>query len=169
MGSPVEGIQDQVDKLFVDKELMNIRVKDYMKKHVQKDFKNAKNYIDNDVALEKIDPHAVYPTSIYRNCDGFTLATPDSQTIEATMQTNLTTTIKITRKILDPSNKILAEVYKPLGRCIAIIDDKVEQLFGKDLQNYFDANEIPLVKLIHNGDEINKDIKNVESILVDMK
>ena len=78
MGSPVEGIQDQVDKLFVDKELMNIRVKDYMKKHVQKDFKNAKNYIDNDVALEKIDPHAVYPTSIYRNCDGFTLATPDS-------------------------------------------------------------------------------------------
>merc|ERR1719313_2832001 len=112
---------------------MNIRVKDYMKKHVQKDFKNAKNYIDNDVALEKIDPHAVYPTSIYRNCDGLTLASPDSQKIEATMSTNLTTTIKITRNILDPSNKILAEVYKPLGRCIAVIDDKVEKLFGKEL------------------------------------
>lgn len=97
------------------------------------------------------------------------MATSDSQTIEAVMSTTLTTTIKITREILNPKNKILAEVYKPLGRCVAIIDDKVESLFGKKLQEYFDAYGLPLIKLIHPGNEINKDIKNVEEILVGMK
>jgi hypothetical protein len=65
------------------------------------------------------------------------MATPDSQTIEAVMSTILTTTIKITRNVLDPKNTILAEVYKPLGRCVAVIDDKVVKLFGKELEAYF--------------------------------
>ena len=164
--TPLKGMDAQIDKLFEEKDLANLRVKDFMKNQT---FENAKKYLDNDVALEKIDPHSVYPTSIYRHCDGCTMATPDSQTIEAVMSTNITTTIKIARNVLSPKTKILAEVYKPLGRCVAVIDDKVEKLFGKELQEYFDAHKIPLVKLIHNGNEINKDIKNVENILVDMK
>ena len=106
----------------------SIRFKDYVMKS---DMKNAKVYVDNNNALEKIDPHAVYPTSIYRHCDGLTLATSDSQTIEAVMSTTLTTTIKITNGVLNPENTILADVYKPLGRCVALIDDKVVVHFGK--------------------------------------
>ena len=166
MGSPIDGMQNQIDKLFEEKELADIRVKDYMRDQT---FDNAKKYLENDVALEHIDPHSVYPTSIYRHCDGLTLATPDSQTIEAVMSTTLTTTIKITRNCLDSKNTILAEVYKPLGRCIAVIDDKVEKLYAKELQAYFDAQKIQLIMLVHGGNEINKDIKNVEKILVDMK
>jgi hypothetical protein len=30
MKQPVDGIQDQIDKLFAEKELANMRVKDYM-------------------------------------------------------------------------------------------------------------------------------------------
>lgn len=127
MNQPIEGIQDQIDKLFDEKQLADLRVKDYMKGQT---FDNAIKLLENNVALEKIDPHSVYPTSIYRHCDGITMATPDSQTIEAVMSTNITTTIKITRDILNPKNKILAEVYLPLGRCVAVIDDKVEGLFG---------------------------------------
>lgn len=164
--SPVEGIQEQIDRLFEDKKFADLRVKDYIE---GQKFETAQKYRDNNVALEKIDPHSIYPTSIYRHCDGCTMATSDSQTIEAVMSTTLTTTIKITREILNPKNKILAEVYKPLGRCVAIIDDKVESLFGKKLQEYFDAYGLPLIKLIHPGNEINKDIKNVEEILVGMK
>jgi len=122
-------IEEQVEKLFEQKDLSDVRLKDYMK--ASKDISKAADYLANDVALEKIDPHAVYPTSIYRHCDGTTMASPDSQTIEAVMSTNITTTIKITRGILDPSNQILAEVYKPLGRCVAVVDDKVEKLFGE--------------------------------------
>jgi len=166
LASPVAGMQAQVDALFKEKEFANLAVKDYMKAQT---FCNAKKYLENDVALEQIDPHSVYPTSIYRHCDGCTMAAPDSRTIEAVMSTNITTTIKITRGVLDPSNKLLAEVYRPLGRCVAIIDDKVEKLFGEDLQKYFAAHDLPLIKLIHAGNEINKDIQNAERILIDMK
>ena len=143
-----------------------IRFKDYVAKS---DIKNAKVYVENNDALEKIDPHAVYPTSIYRHCDGLTLATSDSQTIEAVMSTTLTTTIKITNNVLDPSNTILADVYKPLGRCVALIDDKVVVHFGKQLEAYFAHFGIELVQLIHGGNEIDKDIQNVEQILIELK
>ena len=85
-----------------------LKVKNYM---ATQTFENAKKYLANDAALEKIDPHSVYPTSIYRSCNGVTLATKDSKTIEAVMSTDITTTIKITKGILDPSNKTLADVY----------------------------------------------------------
>lgn len=85
------------------------------------------------------------------------------------MSTTLTTTIKITRGILEPTNPILSELYKPLGRCVAVVDDKVEKHFGEDLNNYFSANKIELIKLVHSGNEIDKDIRKVEEVLVDMK
>ena len=77
LSSPIDGMQAQVDRLFNEKEFADLRVKDYMKTQT---WDNARKYLDNDVALEKIDPHSVYPTSIYRHCDGCTMATPDSQT-----------------------------------------------------------------------------------------
>jgi len=41
------------------------------------------------------------------------------------MSTTLTTTIKITNNVLEPSNTLLSDLYKPLGRCVAIVGDKV--------------------------------------------
>jgi len=165
-GQPILGMQRQINLLFQEEALSSLKVKDYMK---TSPFQISERYLANDVALEKIDPHSVYPTSIYRYCDGCVLASSDSQTIEAVMTTNITTTIKIARRILEPSTKTLAEVYKPLGRCIAVVDDKVDNLYGEQLQKYFDANGIALTKFVHEGNEINKDIKNVQAILLDMK
>lgn len=129
----------------------------------------AAEYEKNNQELGNIDPHAIMPTSIYRHCDGLTLATSDSQTIEAVMSTTLTTTIKITNGVLNPSNKILAEVYAPLGRCVALIDDKVYGFYGEQLEAYFAHYNVELVKLIHGGNEIDKDIQNVEQVLVELK
>jgi len=165
-GLPVSGVQEKIDALFEEEVLSSMKVKDYMN---TKPFKRSKRYLANDIALERIDPHSVYPTSIYRNCDGCMMATEDSRTIEAVMTTDITTTIKITRSILEPTHPALSEVYKPLGRCIAVVDDKVESLYGSLLQEYFDVNRIPFTKFIHEGNEINKDIKNVQEILLDMK
>lgn len=126
-------------------------------------------YFENAVYLEEADPHAVYPTSIYRQCDALTLATQDASTIEAIMSTSITTTIKITRKVLDPTNRLLYDVYKPLGRCVSVVDDKVEALYGADLDKYFATHGIEYVKMVYSGNEADKDIRDVESILVDMK
>ena len=75
--------------------------------------------------LEKIEPHAVYPTSIYRQSDGCTVATHDSQKIEAVMSTTLTTSIRIASHVLAFESNHLAEIYRPLGRVVMIIDDKL--------------------------------------------
>ena len=144
------------------------RLNDYIRQNASLMI-NGSTYIDNMATLEKIDPHAVYPTSIYRHCDGLTLASKDSKSIEAVMSTTLTTSIKITNNALDFGNKNLINVYLPLGRCVAIIDDKVIQHYGEKLQAYFDHYGVELIKLIHGGDEIDKDIKNVEKILVELK
>jgi len=125
-----------------------------------------KNNVDH---LEQADPHAVYPTSIYRQCNGCTSATPDASIIEAVMSTSITTTIRIEHGVLDPENRLLYHVYKPLGRAVAIIDDKVDKYFGADLDRYFSTNGIELQKLIYSGNEADKDIENVEKILIDLK
>ena len=34
-------------------------------------------------------------------------------------------------------------------RCVAIIDDKVEMIYGKEIQHYFDHHVIKLTKLVY--------------------
>merc|ERR1719171_3367606 len=126
-------------------------------------------YVENADYLEIADPHAVYPTSIYRQCDGLTLATKDASTIEAVMSTAITTTIKIARDVLEPSNDLLYNVYKPLGRCVAVVDDKVDAANGEKLDAYFAAHGIKFTKLVFSGNEADKDIRDVERILVALK
>ncbi|XP_075243130.1 uncharacterized protein LOC142337636 [Convolutriloba macropyga] len=121
--------------------------------------------------LEKADPHSIFPTSIYRRCDGRTFASSDAQTIEAVMDTVLTTTIKITRNVLDPkTNHILADVYRPLGRVVVIVDDKVDELgYSDQIRDYFSYFDIDATLLVFGGNEIDKDMSTVENMLVALK
>merc|ERR1711972_1217201 len=124
-----------------------------MIKHLRDEFpEEVRNtYLQNADYLETADAHAVYPTSIYRQCDALTLATEDASTIEAVMSTTLTTTIKIARKVLDPSNTLLSNVYKPLGRCVAVVDDKVEALYGKEIEAYMAHHGIEYETIMDTG------------------
>ena len=126
-------------------------------------------YKVNTDHLETADPHAVYPTSIFRQSFGSTHATADASTIEAVMSTSITTTIRVEHHVLNPENRLLYNVYKPLGRCVAIIDDKVDKYFGADISKYFDTNGIELQKLVYGGNEADKDIHQVEKMLIDLK
>lgn len=139
------------------------RVCDFLKEHAIED------YAEFALEMETKDPHAVFPTNIYRSCDGCTVSTEDFSTIESVMSTTLTTTIKIRQKVLNFDNDTLSSVYKSLGRCIAIIDDKVQAIFGDDLANYFKHHEIDFKPLVYKGNEVDKEIGSVEKILVDLK
>lgn len=55
------------------------------------------------------------------------------------------------------------------SRCVAIIDDKVEKLYGESIQIYFDTHNIKLWKLVFPGNEVDKDISTVENMLVSLK
>ncbi|EDO40476.1 predicted protein, partial [Nematostella vectensis] len=54
-------------------------------------------------------------------------------------------------------------------RCVAIIDDKVDKLYGEPLKLYFDTHNIKLWKLVFPGNEVDKDISAVEKMLVELK
>lgn len=129
----------------------------------------TEHYAKFAMETERADPHAIYPTNIYRQCDGSTIANNDYSTIESVMSTTLTTTIKIRKKVLEVDNDTLSKIYKPLGRCIAIIDDKVFDIYGDQIQKYFDHHDVEFKALVYKGNEVDKEIGNVETILVDLK
>jgi len=126
-------------------------------------------YLRNEEELETREPHAVYPTSTYRSCDGHVLATEDAALIESVMSTTITTTIKIISNVLDPACDALREVYQPLGRAVAVIDERVDELHGDRINAYFTHHSINLTKLCFRGMEADKGFGSVESILRSLK
>ena len=119
--------------------------------------------------VEATNPHAVYPTNTYRYSDGFTVSNDDFSAFESTMTLHLTTTTQVRKGVLQPSDDTLARIYRPLGRCVAIVDDKVAAIYGETLAKYFSQHAIDFKVLIYKGDEVDKEIENVEKILVDLK
>ena len=79
-----------------------------------------------------------------RYSGGTTISASDCSTIESMMTLSLNTTIKIKKRVLDPEDTTLAEIYKPLGRCVAIVDDKVAGIYGQDIDQYFEVSNIDL-------------------------
>lgn len=130
---------------------------------------DLKVYLGAAEELEITDPHAVYPTSTFRSCDGHVLATNDASHIEAVMSTTLTTTIRIIRGVLDPDCPALRDVYAPLGRCVAIVDKHVYSLHGEKIEAYFAAHGIMLSTLQFRGMEADKGMETVEKILFSLK
>lgn len=126
-------------------------------------------YSENAEYLLDNDPHALYPTSVYRQCAGHITSSDDYRVIESVMGTTITTTIEIVRDVLDPVSPHLRNVYKPLKRCVAVVDEHLDGLYGDALEAYFAANSIALEKLVYRCMEVDKDISTVEKILVDLK
>ncbi|KAI0566064.1 3-dehydroquinate synthase, partial [Gracilaria domingensis] len=81
----------------------------------------------------------------------------------------ITTSIEICRDVLSPASNMLSDVYKPLGRCVAVVDERLDGLYGKNLNHYFSQNGIKFEKLVYRCMEVDKDISTVEKILVDLK
>jgi len=59
---------------------------------------------------ENIEPHSIYPTSIYPRVHGCIVATADSQEVEAVVPTILSASIHISKHALGFNNPLLAEI-----------------------------------------------------------
>ncbi|MEM9825717.1 MAG: sedoheptulose 7-phosphate cyclase [Planctomycetota bacterium] len=115
------------------------------------------------------EPHAVYPTSPYRRSSGHTISSDDFTTVEATMTSSIHTSIRVSEGTLDPKNSLLADQYRPLGRCICVVDDKVDRHFGWSLEHYFAEHGIEFEKIVHRAMEADKGIPTVEKMLGEFK
>ena len=82
---------------------------------------------------EKKNPLALYPTSSYRNSSGHVVSSNDYQQIEATMNLNTFTSIKVEENTLNIKNPLLRDNYKSFGRCICLVDQNIEEKNGQEI------------------------------------
>ena len=118
---------------------------------------------------EQKNPLALYPTSSYRNSNGHVVSSNDYQQIEATMNLNTFTSIKVEEDTLNVDNPLLRDNYKSFGRCVCLIDQNIEDNYGLKIENYFNHHSIILEKLVYRAMEVDKHIKNVEKIVEDFR
>ncbi len=130
---------------------------------------DATYYRDLAVRLVDTDPHAIYPTSSYRESQGHVVSTTDDQTIEAVMTSSTFTSIKVLENSLDPSQTVLRDMYAATGRCVCLIDQNVERYYGEQIEYYFAHHRIHLDKLVYRAMEVDKGIHTVERMLGDFK
>ncbi len=126
-------------------------------------------YTELSERLVKANPHAIYPTSSYRESVGSVESTADDQVIEAVVGSRTFTSIRIVDHTLDPSQTALKDVYVSQSRCVCLVDQNVEQFYGEQLEHYFDYHGIPLEKLVYRAMEVDKGIYTVEKMLGDFK
>ena len=115
--------------------------------------------------LESDLPQAIYPTSDYRESGGSVASTVDDQTIEAVMRVSTFSTIKIVDRAIDVDQTVLRDIYKSLGRCVCLVDENVESLYGEQISFYFAYHNIPLYKRVFRANEADKSILTVERML----
>lgn len=156
------------DRLHDSAELRDVKLVEYLTKRTP-DPQVGAFYARLAVRLEAEIPHAIYPTSNYRESDGHVESTTDDRTIEAVMSVVTFSTIKIVDRSLDLNTSTLRDIYKSLGRCVCIVDENVESFYGEQIERYFDHHEIPLQKRAYRAMEIDKSIRTVERMLGDFK
>lgn len=115
------------------------------------------------------NPHAIYPTSSYRESRGYVVSTDDDQRIEAVVGTSTFTSVRLVDHSLDPEQPLLRDTYKSLGRCVCVVDQNVERYFGEQIEHYFDYHNIALEKMVYRAMEVDKGISTVERMLGDFK
>ena len=115
------------------------------------------------------NPHAIYPTSSYRQSAGFVVSSKDDQAVEAVMTHSTFTSIRVLENSLDPQETVLSDMYSAAGRCVCLIDQNVERFYGEKIDRYFEFHGIQLDKLVYRAMEVDKGIHTVERMLGDFK
>ncbi|NER22327.1 MAG: sedoheptulose 7-phosphate cyclase [Symploca sp. SIO1B1] len=106
-----------------------------------------------------------YRTSEWYTGHGEIQASNDSRSFEVSASYTLKAEVRLINGVFDPNNTTLAEVYSRRGRCVAIVDQTVEQLYGKELRGYFEHHEIPLQLEVCRAWESDKTPETVHNLL----
>ena len=67
--------------------------------------------------------------------------------------------------VFDPDHHQLADAYRPFGRCLAVVDETVDALYGAAMRAYFDHHGIALTVFPVQVREVDKSLRTVEKIV----
>ena len=130
---------------------------------------NREFYQDLAKRLVTENPHAIYPTSNFRESRGYVESTADDQIIEAVVRSSTFTSVRVVDNCLNHEQLMLRDMYVSHGRCVCIVDKNVDRYYGEQLEHYFDYHDIKLDKLVYRAMEVDKGIYTVEKMLGDFK
>ena len=85
-----------------------------------------------------------YRTSEWYTGQGEIAASGDGRSFAISATYTLKAEVKLVDGVFAPDNPTLAEIYTRRGRCVAIVDRTVDELYGESLRRYFEYHEIPL-------------------------
>lgn len=123
--------------------------------------------LERDLMVD--NPHAIYPTTPYRDSIGDVVASDDFQQVEAVMTSRTSTSIRIVEHVLSHRDQTLSDIYSPVGRCVCVIDANVHRHYSDDVESYFQYHGIDLDLLVYRAMEVDKGIGTVERMLGDFK
>lgn len=106
-----------------------------------------------------------YRTSEWYTGYGEIIASDDRRSFEISASYTLTAEVRLVDGVFYPSNLTLAEIYSPRGRCVAIVDQRVDELYGAPLRHYFEYHKIPLQLLACRAWESDKTPETVHHLL----
>jgi len=106
-----------------------------------------------------------YRTSQWYTGSGTITPAEDRSSFEVVATYTLKSEVKVTYELFNQDNRTLAELYKSRGRCIAVIDQTVNELYGESIRGYFAAHDIPLETMICRAWEADKTPETVHEIL----
>jgi len=89
----------------------------------------------------------------------------DKKSFEVTATYQLKSKIQVEDNILEITNSLLADQYKEFGRCVAVIEQTVNRLYGEKFEKYFEHYQIPFFPLVIRAEEQDKILSSVETIL----
>jgi 3-dehydroquinate synthetase len=67
--------------------------------------------------------------------------------------------------VFNPANELLAEAYRRHGRCLMVIDANVEDIYGEQIDEYFEQHAIALTKVPVQIAETEKSLATVAHII----
>ena len=106
-----------------------------------------------------------YRTSEWYTGRGEIIAKGDSRSFDICASYTLKATVKLVDGVFAPENLTLAGIYSGRGRCVAIVDQTVNNLYGESIRRYFEYHEIPLQLLSCRAWESDKTPETVHHLL----
>ncbi|QFZ18339.1 3-dehydroquinate synthase family protein [Saccharothrix syringae] len=102
-----------------------------------------------------------YATSAHYSGTGDIRCDDDRRSLTVGATFTLRSEVRLVDGVFDPATPDLAEVYRPAGRCVAVVDATVDRFHGAAMRAYFSAHGIPLTTMVCRALEEDKTVDAV--------
>lgn len=106
-----------------------------------------------------------YRTSEWYTGQGKIAARGDRRSFEVSATYTLRAEVQLVEGVFEPANPTLAQIYRDRDRCVAIVDQTVNELYGAALRRYFEHYNISLESLVCRAWEADKTPETVHHLL----